>query len=201
MLPSEEEREVGLASRWGWVVFRGVVAILFGLLAFGRPGAMTLGLVLLFGAYAFVGGISAIIAAARRGRAGSNWGMLFLDGLLGVAVAVFAVLWPASAALAFVWVIAAWAVISGALEIATAIRLRKMIEHEWALGIAGALTVAFGLFALWRPLVGGLAIVWWMGAYAIAFGVFMVVLGLRLRSFFSHTHGGHLPHGGLHMPG
>lgn len=201
MLPSEEEREAGLASRWGWVVFRGVVAILFGLLAFGRPGAMTLGLVLLFGAYAFVGGVAAVIAAARRGRAGSSWGMLFLDGLLGIAVAIFAVLWPARAALAFVWVIAAWAVISGALEIATAIRLRKIIDHEWALGIAGALTIGFGVLAFSRPVVGGLAIVWWMGAYAIAFGVMMIALGLRLRSFFSHTHGGHLPPASLHMPG
>jgi uncharacterized membrane protein HdeD (DUF308 family) len=179
-------------------VFRGVVAILFGLVAFGRPGALTLGLVLLFGAYAFVGGMSAIIAAARRGRAGSSWKMLFLDGVLGVAVAVFAVLWPARAAVTFVWVIAAWAVVSGLLEIASAIRLRKMIDHEWALGIAGLLTVAFGVFALARPLAGGLAIVWWLGAYAIAFGVTMVALGFRLRSFFSHTHGGHLPPAGLH---
>jgi uncharacterized membrane protein HdeD (DUF308 family) len=198
MIPSEEETEGGLASRWGWIVFRGVVAILFGLLAFARPGALTLGLVLLFGAYAFVGGISAIIAAARRGRAGSSWGMFFVDGVLGIAVAIAAVLWPAAAAVGFVWVIAAWAIVSGILEIGTAIRLRKMIAHEWALGIAGALTVAFGLIALFRPLAGGLAIVWWMGAYAIAFGVMMIALGLKLRSFMSHHHG-HLPP--AHMPG
>ena len=135
MLASEEG--FGLASKWGWVVLRGVVAVLFGVLAFARPGPLTMGIVLLFGAYAFVGGIAAIVAAARRGRAGSSWGMLLFDGLLGIAVAVFALLWPARMAITFVWVIGAWAVISGALEVASAIRLRKLIEHEWALALLG----------------------------------------------------------------
>src|SRR5690242_2171196 len=111
-----EKEELGLASRWGWIVLRGVVAILFGLLAFSHPGAITLGLVLTFGAYAFIGGVAAIVSAARRERAGTSWGALLAEGLLGIAVAVIAVLWPASAALAFVWVIGAWAILSGALE-------------------------------------------------------------------------------------
>ena len=193
MLTSRDETD--LASRWGWVILRGVVAILFGLFAFARPGALSLGLVMLFAAYAFVGGIATIIAAAQRGRAGANWGMLMTDGILGIAVAVVAVLWPASAVLAFVWVLAAWAIVTGALEIASAISLRKVVEHEWALGLAGAATVALGLLFLFRPLAGGLAVVWWLGAYAIAFGALMLVLGFRLRSY-AHGHG----HGGSHWP-
>jgi uncharacterized membrane protein HdeD (DUF308 family) len=187
----------GLSSRWGWVVFRGVVAILFGLVAFSRPGATTLSLVLLFGVYAFVGGIAAILAALRRGRAGSNWGALLVDGLLGVAAAIVAVVWPAATAVAFLWLIGAWAIITGALEIVSAIRLRKLLEHEWALGLAGAVSVAFGLLLLYRPLAGGLTLVWLMGAYALAFGVLMLVLGFRLRSV-SRAQG--LPQG-LPQPG
>src|SRR6476619_1576835 len=139
------EDNFGLASRWGWVVLRGVVAILFGLAAFSRPGVMTLSLVLLFGAYAFVGGIAAIVAAVRRGREGQSWGMLLLDGLLGIAAAICAVMWPAATALGFVFVIGTWAILSGVMQIAAAIRLRKLIDHEWLLGLAGAFSVAFGL--------------------------------------------------------
>jgi uncharacterized membrane protein HdeD (DUF308 family) len=191
MLTSRDETD--LSSRWGWVILRGVVAILFGVFAFARPGAMSLGLLMLFAAYAFVGGIATIIAAARRGRAGANWGMLMFDGILGIAVAVVAVLWPVTALVAFVWVLALWALVTGALEIATAISLRKVIEHEWAMGLAGALTLALGVLLIARPLVGGLAVMWWLGAYALAFGVLMLVLGFRLRSF-AHGHGsGQLP--------
>ena len=129
----------GLAQKWGWVVTRGVIAVLFGLIAFSRPGPMAFGMVLLFGCFAFAAGIATVIAAARSGRAGSNWGALLLEGLLSIAIGVLAVLWPASTALAFVWLIGAWAVLSGALEIASAIRLRKVIEREWVLGIAGFL--------------------------------------------------------------
>jgi uncharacterized membrane protein HdeD (DUF308 family) len=191
-----EKEELGLASRWGWIVLRGVVAILFGLLAFSHPGAITLGLVLTFGAYAFIGGVAAIISAARRERAGTSWGALLAEGLLGIAVAVIAVLWPASAALAFVWVIGAWAIIGGGLEISTAVRLRKVIDHEWTLGLAGALSVAFGLLMLSRPMVGALALVWWLGAYTMVFGVLQIVLGFRLHGYARRgERGGGLPLG------
>jgi uncharacterized membrane protein HdeD (DUF308 family) len=195
MLTSRDEAD--LASRWGWVILRGIVAIVFGLLAFARPGALTLGLVMLFAAYAFVGGIAAIVAAAQRGRAGLNWGMLMTDGILGVAAAIVAVLWPATAVIAFVWVLAAWAVVTGALEIASAVSLRKVIEHEWTLGLAGLVTLAFGVLMFARPAIGGLAVVWWLGAYAIVFGALMLAFGFRLRSFAHHGTTGHLPRGSV----
>jgi uncharacterized membrane protein HdeD (DUF308 family) len=177
-----EKAETGLASRWGWVVTRGVLGIVFGLIAFSRPGAMVFSMVLLFGCFAFAAGIATIIAAARSGRAGDSWGALLLEGLVGIAVGAVALLWPASTALAFVWMIGVWAVASGALEIASAIKLRKILEHEWLLAIAGALSIAFGLLMFYRPLAGGVAVVWWLGAYALMSGVVMVVLGFRLRS-------------------
>jgi len=188
----------GLAQKWGWVVARGVIAVLFGLIAFSRPGPMAFGMVLLFGCFAFAAGIATVVAAARSGRAGSNWGALLMEGLLSIAIGVLAVLWPASTALAFVWLIGAWAVLSGALEIASAVRLRKVIEREWVLGIVGALTIAFGLLMFYRPLAGGLAVVWWLGAYALITGAMMIVLGFRLRSY-ARTHRGELPAEGLHQ--
>jgi uncharacterized membrane protein HdeD (DUF308 family) len=188
--------ETDLASRWGWVVLRGVVAILFGLLAFARPGVMSLTLLMLFAAYAFIGGISAIIAAARRERAGASWGALMLDGVLGIAVAVVAVLWPASAVIAFVWVLGVWAVVTGGLEIASAINLRKVIEHEWALGLAGALTIVLGVLMFARPVIGAVAVVYTLALYALIFGALMIGLGFRLRGV-AHGHSGHLPAGGL----
>src|SRR5262252_2827058 len=140
----EAKETVGLALRWGWVVFRGVIGVLFGLVAFARPGAMAFSMVLVFGCYAFISGIATVIAAARSGRAGESWGALLLEGLISIAVGAVAVLWPASTALAFVWAIGVWAIASGILEIVSAVRLRKLIAHEWALGIGGVLSIALG---------------------------------------------------------
>ena len=194
-----EKAELGLASRWGWVVCRGVIAILFGLVAFARPGAMAFSMVLLFGCFAFAAGIATIVAAARSGRAGDSWGALLVEGLLGIAVGAVALLWPASTALAFVWLIGAWAIASGALELYSAVRLRKVVEHEWALGLAGLVSIAFGLLMLYRPIAGDMAVVWWLGAYAMISGLLMVVLGFRLRSFQRTLRGGELPSEELHQ--
>jgi uncharacterized membrane protein HdeD (DUF308 family) len=180
---AREEVGTGIASRWGWLVFRGVIGVLFGLIAFARPGAMALSMVLVFGVFAFISGIATIIAAARSGHAGESWGTLLLEGLLAIAVGVLAVLWPARMALTFVWLIGFWAIFSGVLEIASAVRMRKVIDHEWALGIAGVLSIAFGLLMFYRPVAGGVAVVWWLGAYVLLMGVLMIVLGFRLRSF------------------
>ncbi|HXT98925.1 MAG TPA: HdeD family acid-resistance protein [Polyangia bacterium] len=196
-----EREELELSSRWGWVVARGVVAILFGLLAFSQPGTIGLTLVLMFAAYAFISGIAAVVSAAKGGREGApRWGTLLFEGLLYIAAGIVAVLWPAAAGLAFLWVLAVWAIVGGAMEIASALRLRRVMEHEWALGLAGLLSVAFGVLVLFRPLVGGLAIVFWLGAYAIIFGVLQMVVGFRLRSY-AHAHrGGDLPSAGLRQP-
>jgi uncharacterized membrane protein HdeD (DUF308 family) len=192
-----EKAELGLASRWGWVVFRGVIGILFGLIAFSRPGAMAFSMVLVFGVYAFISGIATVISALRRGRAGDSWGAMLLEGFVGIAVGAVALLWPASTALAIVWLIGAWAIVTGALEIASAVKLRKVIDHEWALGLAGVLSVAFGLLMLYRPIAGGLAVVWWLGAYALLFGIMQIVLGFRLRGYLHGHRGGELPTEGI----
>ena len=196
-----EKAELGLASRWGWVVLRGVVAILFGVLAIAQPGTIGLTVVLMFAAYSFVSGIAALVSAARGGREGdSRWGTLLVEGLLYVAAGMAAVFWPASFALAFLWVLAFWAIITGGMEIASAIRLRKIIAHEWTLALAGAVSIAFGALLLFRPLVGAVAVVWWLGAYAMIYGVVITVLGFRLRGYLHAHKSDELPTGGgLHQ--
>jgi uncharacterized membrane protein HdeD (DUF308 family) len=200
MLAQREELE--FASRWGWVVFRGVVAILFGLVAFAEPASVGFVLILTFAVYAFVSGIAALVSAARGARAHEpRWGTVLLEGLLYIVAGAVAVLWPGSTALAFVWVIGFWAIFSGVLEIASAIRLRKWIEHEWILGLAGAVSILFGSVMLFRPFAGALAVVWWLGAYAVVFGTLMIMLGIRLRRFaHSLESGGNVPHEGLQQP-
>jgi uncharacterized membrane protein HdeD (DUF308 family) len=195
--------ELGIASRWGWVVLRGVFAIVLGFLAFAHPGTLGLTLVLMFAGYAFVSGIATFVTAVQGGRAGApRWGTLMLEALLSIGVGIVAVLWPATTALAFIWVLGAWAVISGVLEMASAVRLRKLIEHEWALGLAGLLSFTFGALLLLRPALGGLAVVWWLGAYAVSFGILMIVVGFRLRGV-AHAlgDGGHLSSRRLRLPG
>ncbi len=167
---------------WGWVVARGVAAIIFGLCALFVPGITWVVLMSLFAAYAFIGGITAIVAAvSREKRTDRPWGLLLLQGISGIAVAVAWMLWPAATSLSFLYVLGAWAVASGILEIGTAIRLRKAIQGEWMLALAGVLSIAFGVMVWLWPLAGALALVWWIGGYAIVFGALLIAVGLRLR--------------------
>ena len=200
MLAQREELE--FASRWGWVMFRGILAILFGVFAFAEPATIGFALILIFAVYAFVSGIAALVSAARGARAREpRWGTVLLEGLLYIVAGAVAVLWPGSTAVAVLWVLAFWAIFSGVLEVATAIRLRHYIEREWSLGLAGAVSILFGVVMLFRPMIGALAVVWWLGAYAVVFGTLMIMAAIRMRRY-AHSFGveSHLPEEGLHQP-
>jgi uncharacterized membrane protein HdeD (DUF308 family) len=167
---------------WGWIVARGVAAIIFGLCALAVPGITWVVLMSLFAAYALIGGIAAIVAAvSRETRADRPWGLLLVEGILGIAVAAVWVLRPAATSLAFLYVLGVWAIVSGILEIGTAIRLRKAIQGEWMLALAGVLSIALGVTVWLWPLAGALALVWWIGGYAIVFGALMIGVGLHMR--------------------
>jgi uncharacterized membrane protein HdeD (DUF308 family) len=184
------EAETRLSTHWAWVLFRGVVAVLFGLLAFARPAATSLMLVLLFGAYAFGGGVAAFVTALRHDRTRENRDILLLDGVVGVGLAVLSLYWPARPTLALVWVMGAWAIATGVVELTNALRLRRALENEFSLALAGVASIAFGLLMVLRPFAGGVALMWSLGAWGLAFGVLTMALGVRLRSFFIHAHGG-----------
>ncbi len=177
-----------LAKNWWSLVIRGLVAILFGLITFAWPGITLAALVLLFGAYALIDGIVSLVGVFRASRAHERWGALLLEGLAGIIAGLVTFFWPAITALALVYVIAAWALVTGVFEIAAAIRLRKYITGEWLLVLSGVVSVILGLLFIIAPLAGALAIALWVGIYAVIFGGLLVALGLRLRSI-GHTFG------------
>jgi uncharacterized membrane protein HdeD (DUF308 family) len=171
-----------LARNWWVLAVRGALAVLFGLLALIWPGITVLALVLLFGAYALVDGVMALYTALfDRGRPGGRVGWLVLEGVAGVLAGIGAVVWPGITALVLLYLIAAWALVTGVAEILAAIRLRREIEGEWLMILTGALSILFGILAFLFPSAGALAVVWLIAAYAIAFGVVMVILAFRLR--------------------
>jgi uncharacterized membrane protein HdeD (DUF308 family) len=173
---------VVLVSNWWSVVLRGLLGIGIGIITFMSPVSTLTALVLLFGAYVFVDGVLAIMGAIRAARARDSWGVLLLEGVVGVATGFLAIVWPAITAAVLAIVIAAWAIITGVLEISAAIRLRKHIRGEWMLGMFGALSVIFGVLVAIAPLAGSIVMAMWVGAYAFVSGIVLTILGFRLRS-------------------
>jgi uncharacterized membrane protein HdeD (DUF308 family) len=160
---------------------RGIFAVIFGVLALALPGITLAALFLLFGAYAAADGILAVASGIRAARRQDRWWVLIIEGVAGIVAGLIAFFVPFAAALAFAYLFAGWALVTGALEIAAAIRLRREIEHEWLLGLTGVLSVLLGTFVAAFPGVGLVALVWTIGAYAIVFGVLMIALAFRLR--------------------
>jgi uncharacterized membrane protein HdeD (DUF308 family) len=171
-----------LSRHWWTLAIRGVLAVLFGLAALIWPGITLRVLVWLFGFYAVVDGLLALAALLVGGRrASGRRGWLLVEGVAGIAAGVFTFLWPHITALLLLYLIAAWAVVTGLLELAAAVVLRRELRGEWLLALAGVLSVAFGILLAVRPGEGAIAIVSVIGVFAVVFGVALLVLGLRLR--------------------
>jgi uncharacterized membrane protein HdeD (DUF308 family) len=170
-----------LARNWWAVLIRGIAAVLFGLLAFFWPGATGFALVILFGAYAFVDGVFALLAAIRGAESHERWFALLIEGIIGLIIAAITFLNPGITAIALYFLIATWAVLTGILEIVAAVQLRKMIENEWLLIVGGVLSIVFGALLVIYPLIGIFTVIYLIGAYALVFGVMLIGLSLRLR--------------------
>jgi uncharacterized membrane protein HdeD (DUF308 family) len=169
-----------IANNWRLFVLRGVIAIAFGVMALFWPQLTMEVLILLFAIYAILEGLLALAVAARRRGCGYGW-LLVLEGVLGLGVGLCALTWPLLTAVVLLIFIAAWAILTGMLELATAIQLRRVLKGEWGLGLAGLLSIGVGILLLASPDAGVLAVVWLIGLYAIAFGALLAYLGLRLR--------------------
>jgi uncharacterized membrane protein HdeD (DUF308 family) len=168
-----------LSRRWHLVVVRGVVAILFGVVAIAWPRITVLVLALLWGCYLLLDGIASI-AMGSAGR-GTDRGYPIVLGVLGIGAGVVSFVWPQITVIVLLVLIAVWAIMAGAVQIAAAIRLRKVIRNEWFLAISGAVTLILGLLLIVQPAEGAIALLVAIATFAIAWGVVLVVLGLRLR--------------------
>jgi uncharacterized membrane protein HdeD (DUF308 family) len=169
-------------ARWWWTfIIRGLVAVAFGVLAFLAPGWGIAVLVALFGAWALVDGVTGLVGGIRSRGRDRSWWLSILEGIVGIVAGVFAFLFPAAAAGALIFIIAAWAIVTGVFEIVAAIRLREQIKGEFWLGLAGVASILYGVVIYLFPAAGALSIVWLIGSFAIAFGVFLLILGWRLR--------------------
>jgi uncharacterized membrane protein HdeD (DUF308 family) len=176
-----------LSRNWGWVVLRGIVAVVFGVLTLIQPGITLAALVLMFGAYSIADGVFSIVWAIANRRGEPAWVSLVIGGLLGIAAGIVTFFFPAITAVALLMIMAAWAIAIGVTSIVAAIRLRKEMTGEWRLVLSGLLSVALGVILVAAPAVGALAMVLWIGGYAVASGFLQIALGFRLRSW-GHVH-------------
>jgi uncharacterized membrane protein HdeD (DUF308 family) len=169
-----------LAQNWWALALRGVIAILFGLTAFAMPGPTLAILVYFFAAYLLVDGIFALIAGLRAAEHHERWGMLALEGVINVIAGVVIFLWPVLSLFYFIYLAGFWAIISGVTLLIDAIRLHRQ-HGEWWMILAGLASVVWGVLVVLYPIAGVLVWAWWIGAYALVFGIAMLVLAFRLK--------------------
>ncbi len=179
----EKQLSTILSSSWWALLLRGIVAILFGLLAWILPGITLTALALCFGAFVLVDGILGIWMAIAGRKEYEDWWLLLLWGLAGIGVGILTFLSPVITELALVFFIAIWAITIGILHVVVAVQLRKEIKGEWLLILDGLLSIAFGILLMAQPEAGALALIWLIGIYAVAFGILLVILAFKMRRF------------------
>lgn len=174
--------ETMVFRHWWAVGLRGVIAILFGLMALFWSH-LTLGvLVIFFGAFTLVGGVFAIVVALGDRGVHERWGVLLAEGAVGIAIGLVTFFWPLITALILLYLIAIWAVATGVLEIVVAVWMHRATGNEWMLLLGGIASLLFGVLLAVLPGVGLLALTWLIGIYTLIFGVMLLFLGFQWRS-------------------
>ncbi len=170
-----------LVRNWWVVLLRGVLGLIIGFIAFFFPGPTLLSLVTLFALYLIIDGIFAIVSAVRAARHQQDWGFLTFEGIVGILAGIIALALPGLTVLVFVGLLAAWAFITGTLELRAAYNLEK--DHgRWWMVLAGVASIVFGIVLIAAPVIGALVVSWWVGAYATFFGASLVALAFQLRA-------------------
>jgi uncharacterized membrane protein HdeD (DUF308 family) len=172
---------VVLVRNWWALALRGALAVLFGVVAFVMPGLTLAVLIALFGAYALIDGILAIVAGVKAAEHHERFGSLLWRGAVGIAAGLVAFILPAATAVVLTLIVGVWAMITGVLEIVAAVHLHRA-HGEWLLIASGVLSVVFGVMLVVAPGLGMLTLVWIIGGYAIVFGLIMLILAFRLRA-------------------
>src|SRR6185312_2386169 len=152
-----------LADGWWAVGLRGILGILFGLICLLTPG------------------IAVQVSVIKAARNGERWGLLILEGIVDLAAGAVAVLWPAITLIALIWLVAIWAVVTGGLMLSAAFTLN--IDHgRWWLALGGIASIIFGILMVIEPLIGAVVLTMWVGAYALVFGVLLLIVAFQLHS-------------------
>lgn len=170
------------AAHWWWMGIRGVLAIIFGIIAIFLPAAALLAIIYVFAIYAFVNGFVAIVSAIQERNALFFWWLVLIEGIIGVIFGILAFSWPGETALILLFLIAIWSIITGILEIIAAFTPRTLAGQGWILGIGGAISIIFGIILLIHPGIGLLTLLLLIGIYAIFFGVVLLVHAFQHRS-------------------
>lgn len=172
----------GLGRNWWIIALRGILAVAFGLYALFVPGLALAAIILAFGVVVLLAGILAIVAGVRRQVEHQPSWAFIVEGIVCVAFGLLALLKPGATAVAWLFLISGFAVVSGILHIVAGVELRKQVAGEWALIVNGVLTTIFGILMVLLPWAGLLSLVWLVGAYSLFFGILLLVLAVRLRS-------------------
>jgi uncharacterized membrane protein HdeD (DUF308 family) len=184
--PGDMQASDVLARNWWAVAIRGIVAILFGVIALATPGAVLLSFALLFGAYLLVDGVFAIVSAVRAMGQRQHWGLLLAEGAVDILMGFIALLFPLGAVIGFVFATAAWSVVTGALMLGASLKLAHGYGSWWMM-LSAVVSILFGIALLVAPLIGAVVLTWWLGGYAIAFGALLLVLSFKLRGGTAHA--------------
>lgn len=175
--------ESAIRGVWWLVLLRGVLAILFGLVLLFTPGTALLALVLVFGVYAVLDGVTAVVAGIRHRSEDNHWGWHVVQGVISVIAGVLAFAWPGVTVLAILFVIAFWSIVNGIAEVSESLAMRRNGSSTWGWMLAaGILSVVFGILLVVQPGAGLVTLLWIAGIWALVFGMVVVVWAFRLRS-------------------
>ncbi|UKJ63358.1 HdeD family acid-resistance protein [Cellulosimicrobium cellulans] len=168
---------------WYWPVLRGVLAILFGIIALSWPDKTAAVIIWVIGIFAVVDGIVEIIEGIRRRGTGSGTAFLVTMGVLSLAVGIVLLVWPGKTAIVLTWIVGFWAVVYGLFQTVASLDLRKVPGSGWGWGVfAGLLGLVFGLLVLFNVNAGLVSIVWILAIFAILWGVMLIAFGVQIRS-------------------
>jgi uncharacterized membrane protein HdeD (DUF308 family) len=169
-------------KHWWQIALRGLIALIFGILVLAWPGVALFIFAYIFGAFVFVDGVFTLVAAVnyKAGAGRRTW--LFVRGIAGIIVGLITFFWPAITEIALVVLVAAWALVTGVMELVFAFRANQNTAIRWLFAISGILSLILGFLMLARPIVGMMVIIWIIGAYAVLAGILLIILGSRLRS-------------------
>ena len=175
------EANATLIKNWWLIALRGALAVVFGIIAIALPVATILALLILFAAYMLVDLSVSFVAGFRAARSGGRWGLLALQGLASLVAGVIALIWPGITVAAFVLLIGAWTIVTGCLLLGAAVRTDDNHGRLW-FGLGGAVSMLYGVLMVVAPLLGAIVLTWWLGAFALVFGVLLLVVAFRLRA-------------------